>query len=125
MASIIAAKSADVQYAIVGKSQNLEKEVAPDYNVGFVGTGALDKLNAFFTYMESQGYSATAVGETFKDDGTLQARLFSMLFQLSKTGYVALTGTGMPLGEGSGTDFDNSFTALQSAFVAATNAAAA
>ena len=113
MASIIAAKSADVQYAIVGKSQNLEKEVAPDYNVGFVGTGALDKFNAFFTYMESQGYSATAVGESFKDDGTLQARLFSMLFQLSKTGYVALTGTGMPLGEGSGTDFDNSFTALQ------------
>ena len=125
MASIIAAKSADVQYAIVGKSQNLEKEVAPDYNVGFVGTGALDKFNAFFTYMESQGYSATAVGESFKDDGTLRARLSSMLFQLSKTGYVALTGTGMPLGEGSGTDFDNSFTALQSAFVAATNAAAA
>lgn len=99
--------------------------MAPDYNVGFVGTGALDKFNAFFTYMESQGYPATAVGESFKDDGTLQARLFSMLFQLSKTGYVALTGTGMPLGEGSGTDFDNSFTALQSAFVAATNAAAA
>ncbi len=92
MASIIAAKSPDVQYAIVGKSQNLEKEVAPDYNVGFVGTGALDKFNAFFTYRESQGYSATAVGESFKDDGTLQARLFSMLFQLSKTGYVALTG---------------------------------
>ena len=38
MASIIAAKSADVQYTIVGKSQNLEKEAAPDYNVGFVGT---------------------------------------------------------------------------------------
>lgn len=108
----------------MGKSQNLEKEVAPDYNAGFVGTGALDKFNTFFTYMESQGYSATAAGESFKEDGTLQARLFSMLFQLSKTGYVALTGTGMPLGEGSGTDFDNSFTALQSAFVAATNAAA-
>lgn len=29
MASIIADKSADVQYAIVGKCQNLEKEVAP------------------------------------------------------------------------------------------------
>lgn len=71
MASIIAAKTADVQYAIVGTCQNLEKQVQPDYNVG----------------------------------------------------YVALTGTGMPLGEGSGTAFDTSFTALQSAFVAATDAA--
>lgn len=122
MASIIAAKSADVQYTIVGKSQNLEKEVAPDYNVGFVGTAALTKLNAFFTYMQSQGYTATRAGTAFKDDGTLQARLFGMLSQLSKTGYIALTGTGMPLGEGSGTAFDTSFTALQSAFIAATDA---
>lgn len=124
MASIIAAKSADVQYAIVGKCKNLEKQVAPDYNVGYTGTAAMTKFNTFFTYMQSQGYTATRAGTTFKADGTLQARLFSMLFQLSKTGYVALTGTGMPLGEGSGTDFDNSFTALQSAFIAATNTAA-
>lgn len=114
----------DVQYEIVGKAQNLEKQVSPDYNVGFVGTAALDTLNAFFTYMEGQGYTTTRAGTAFKDDGTLQARLFSMLSQLSKTGYVALTGTGMPLGEGSGTAFDDSFTALQSAFVAATDAAA-
>lgn len=123
MASIIAAKAVDVQYEIVGKAQNLEKQVSPDYNVGFVGTAALDTLNAFFTYMQSQGYTATRAGTAFKDDGTLQARLFSMLSQLSKTGYVALTGTGMPLGEGSGTAFDDSFTALQSAFIAATDAA--
>lgn len=120
MASIIAAKAVDVQYEIVGKAQNLEKQVSPDYNVGFVGTAALDTLNTFFTYMEGQGYTATAEGASFVADGTLQARLFSMLSQLSKTGYVALTGTGMPLGEGSGTDFDTSFTALQSAFEAAT-----
>lgn len=124
MASIIAAKAVDVQYEIVGKAQNLEKQVSPDYNVGFVGTAALDTLNAFFTYMEGQGYTTTRAGTAFKDGGTLQARLFSMLSQLSKTGYVALTGTGMPLGEGSGTAFDDSFTALQSAFVAATDAAA-
>lgn len=123
MASIIAAKAVNVQYEIVGKAQNLEKQVSPDYNVGFVGTAALDTLNTFFTYMGGQGYTATRAGTAFKDDGTLQARLFSMLSQLSKTGYVALTGTGMPLGGGSGTAFDDSFTALQSAFVAATNAA--
>lgn len=123
MASIIAAKAVDVQYEIVGKAQNLEKQVSPDYNVGFVGTAALDTLNAFFTYIQSQGYTATRAGTAFKDDGTLQARLFSMLSQLSKTGYVALTGTGMPIGEGSGTAFDDSFTALQSAFIAATDAA--
>ncbi|CAK1256852.1 unknown function [Klebsiella phage vB_Kpn_K40PH129C1] len=79
MASIIAAKTTDVQYAIVGTCQNLEKQVQPDYNVGFVGTTALTKLNAFFTYMQSQGYTATRAGTAFKDDGTLQARLFSML----------------------------------------------
>lgn len=122
MTSIIAAKAVDVQYEIVGKAQNLEKQVSPDYNVGFVGTAALDTLNTFFTYMQSQGYTATRAGTAFKADGTLQARLFSMLSQLSKTGYVALTGTGMPLGEGSGTAFDTSFNALQSAFVAATDA---
>lgn len=123
MASIIAAKTADQQYAIVGKCKNLEKDVAPDYNVGFVGTNAISDLNTFFTYMQGQGYTATRAAASFKADGTLQARLFSMLFQLSKTGYVVLTGTGMPIGENSGTDFDNSFTALQSAFIAATNAA--
>ena len=45
MASIIAAKAVDVQYEIVGKAQNLDKQVSPDYNVGFVGTTALTKLN--------------------------------------------------------------------------------
>lgn len=124
MASIIAAKTADVQYAIVGKCQNLQQQVAPNYNVGLLGTPALATLNTFFTYMQAQGYTATRAGTGFKKDGALQARLVSMLYQLSKTGYVALTGTGMPLGEGSGTAFDTSFTALQTAFVAATDAAA-
>ena len=123
MASIIAAKTAAVQYTIVGKCQNLEKQTGPDYNVGYVGTGALAAFNAFFTYMQSQGYTSTRAGTSFKEDGALLARLVSMTQQVSKTGYVALTGTGMPLGEGSGTDFDNAFTALQTAFVSATNAA--
>lgn len=125
MASIIAAKTADVQYAIVGAAQNLEKQVFPDYNTGFNGVGTPSIFNAFFTYMQGQGYSATREGTAFKTDGTLLARLYSMLPQLSKTGYVALTGTGMPLGEGSGTDFDSAFTALQTAFIAATDAAEA
>lgn len=123
MASIIAAKTADVQYAIVGAAQNLEKQVSPDYNTGFTSVGTLDTLNAFFTYMQGQGYTATREGTAFKTDGTLLARLDSLLPHISKTGYVALTGTGMPLGEGSGTDFDSAFTALQTAFIAATDAA--
>lgn len=40
MASIIAGKSADKQYEIVGKTQNLMKKVQPLYNVRFVGTPA-------------------------------------------------------------------------------------
>ena len=122
MASIIAAKNANVQYDIVGKSQNILQQASPDYNVGFIGTDALTQFNAYFTYMQSQGYPATRAGTSFKEDGNLQARLNNMLSQISKTGYVALTGTGMPLGEGSGTAFDDSFTALAAAYVAATNA---
>lgn len=122
MASIIAAKNANVQYDIVGKSQNILQQASPDYNVGFIGTDALTQFNAYFTYMQSQGYPATRAGTSFKEGGNLQARLNNMLSQISKTGYVALTGTGMPLGEGSGTAFDDSFTALAAAYVAATNA---
>lgn len=122
MASIIAAKTADVQYAIVGKSQNILQQASPDYNVGFTGTDALAQFTTYFTYMQSQGYPATRAGTSFKKDGNLQARLNNMLSQISKTGYVALTGTGMPLGETSGTAFDASFTALAAAYVAATNA---
>lgn len=121
MASIIAAKNANVQYDIVGKSQNILQQASPDYNVGFIGTDALTQFNAYFTYMQSQGYPATRAGTSFKEDGNLQARLNNMLSQISKTGYVALTGTGMPLGEGSGQAFDDSFTALAAAYVAATN----
>lgn len=122
MASIIAAKTTDVQYAIVGKSQNILQQASPDYNVGFTGTDALTQFTAYFTYMQSQGYPATRAGSSFKKDGDLQARLNNMLSQISKTGYVALTGTGMPLGEVSGKAFDDSFTALAAAYVAATNA---
>ncbi len=122
MASIIAAKSADVQYAIVGKSQNILQQASPDYNVGFTGTDALTQFTEYFTYMQSQGYPATRAGISFKKDGDLQARLNNMLSQIAKTGYVALTGAGMPLGEGSGQAFDDSFTALAAAYVAATNA---
>ncbi len=122
MASIIAAKSADVQQAIVGKSQNILQQASPDYNVGFTGTDALTQFTEYFTYMQSQGYPVTRAGTSFKRDGDLQARLNNMLSQISKTGYVALTGTGMPLGEGSGQAFDDSFTALAAAYVAATNA---
>lgn len=122
MTSIIAAKTADVQYAIVGKSQNILQQTSPDYNVGFTGTDALAQFTAYFTYMQTQGYPATRAGTSFKKDGDLQARLNGMLSQIAKTGYVALTGTGMPLGEGSGQAFDDSFTALAAAYVAATNA---
>lgn len=122
MASIIAAKTVDVQYAIVGKSQNILQQASPDYNVGFTGTDALVQFTAYFTYMQTQGYPATRTGSSFKKDGDLQARLNGMLSQIAKTGYVALTGTGMPLGEGSGQAFDDSFTALAAAYVAATNA---
>lgn len=83
MASIIAAKSADVQYAIVGKSQNLEKEVAPDYNVGFVGTAALTKLNAFFTYMQSQGYTATRAARPLRMTGRYR-RAYSVCYPSSQ-----------------------------------------
>lgn len=121
MPSIIAAKATDVQYAIVGKSQNILQQASPDYNVGFVGTAAITKFSAYFTYMQGQGYTATRTATGFKPDGALQARLNNMLSQISKTGYVALTGTGSPLGEVSGTAFDASFTALQAAYVAATN----
>ena len=120
MASIIAAKAVNVQYDIVGKSQNILQHTSPDYNVGFTGTDALSQFTTYFTYMQSQGYPATRVGTSFKKDGDLQARLNSMLSQIS--GYVALTGTGMPLGEISGKAFDDSFTALAAAYVAATNA---
>lgn len=122
MASIIAAKTANVQYQIVGRSQNLLQQTSPDYNVGFTGTDAVAQFNAYFTYMQSQGYPATRAAASFKQDGDLLALLNDMLSQVSKTGYVALTGTGMPLGENSGQAFDNSFTALAAAYVAATNA---
>lgn len=122
MASIIAAKTADKQYEIVGKAQNLLKQVQPLYNVGFVGTPALSLLNAYFTYMEAQGFASTRAGTGFVSDGDKLARLDSLLDHVSKTGYVALTGTGTPLGEGSGTDFDNAFAALRTAFLAATTA---
>lgn len=122
MASIIAAKSVDEQYAIVGASQNLLKQVQPLYNVGFVGTPALELLHTYFNYMASEGFASTRAGTGFVSDGDKLARLDSLLDHVSKTGYVALTGTGMPLGEGSGTDFDNAFAALRTAFLAATTA---
>lgn len=122
MASIIAAKSADKQYEIVGKAQNLMKQVQPLYNVGFVGTPVLTLLNDYFTYMAGEGYATTRAGTGIATSGDAQARLDSLLDHVSKTGYVALTGTGMPLGEGAGTDFDNAFTALRTAFLAATTA---
>lgn len=122
MASIIAAKTADEQYVIVGKAKNIQRDASPDYNVGFSYTGALEEFQAFFTFMAGQGYTAPRIGTSFKKDGDAQARLNSMLYQLAKTGYVALTGTGMPMGEGSGTAFDTSYTALADAYVAATNA---
>ena len=119
MASIIAAKAVDKQYEIVGKTQNLLKQVQPLYNVGF-STTALDLLNTYFTYMAAQGFSSTRAGTGFVDDGTELARLDSLLDHVSKTGYVVLTGTGAPIGETSGTDFDNAFAALRTAFLAAT-----
>lgn len=122
MASIIAAKTADEQYEIVGKAQNLLKQVQPLYNVGFVGTPALSLLNSYFEYMTAQGFASTRAGTGFVADGDKLARLDSLLDHVSKTGYVALTGTGMPLGEGSGTDFDNAFATLRTAFIAATTA---
>lgn len=122
--SILVSKAVDVQYVIVGACQNLEKQVHPDYNVGLEGTAALTKLNTFFTFMRARGYSVTRAGTAFKKDGALLASLFSALSKISKTGYVALTGTGMPLNASSSTAFDSAFTALQSAFVAATDAAA-
>lgn len=122
MASIIAAKSADKQYEIVGKTQNLMKKVQPLYNVGFVGTPALTLLNDYFTYMAGEGFATARAGTGFATSGDAQARLDSLLDHISKTGYVALTGTGMPLGETSGTAFDNAYTALRTAFLAATTA---
>nr|8ELD_L Chain L, Gp47 [Shigella phage Buco]8ELD_M Chain M, Gp47 [Shigella phage Buco] len=119
MASIIAAKAKDKQYEIVGKAQNLLKQVQPLYNVGF-STTALDLLNAYFTYMQAQGFATTRAGTGFVSDGAKLARLDNMLDQVSKTGYVVLTGTGAPIGETSGTAFDTSFTALRAAFLAAT-----
>lgn len=121
MASIIAAKNANVQYAIVGAAQNLVAKTGKVYPVGYLGTGALSDFNTFFTYMQSQGYAATRAATSFKKLGNETARLDLMVNQISKTGYVALTGTGMPLGEGSGQAFDDSFTALAAAYVAATN----
>lgn len=121
MASIIASKSADVQYAIVGKSQNILQQTSPDYNVGFTGTDAISQFTTYFTYMQTQGYAETRTATSFKDDGDLQAALNSALHKIAKTGYVALTGAGMPLGEDSGKAFDDAFTALAAAYVAATN----
>lgn len=122
MASIIAAKTVDEQYEIVGAAQNLLKQIQPLYNVGFVGTPALDLLHTYFNFMASEGYASTRAGTGFVADGSALARLDSLLDHVAKTGYVALTGTGMPLGETSGTDFDNAFAALRTAFLAATTA---
>lgn len=121
MASIIAAKDTNTQYAIVGAAQNLVAKTGKVYPVGYLGTGALSDFNTFFTYMQQQGYAATRAATSFKKLGNETARLDLMVNQISKTGYVALTGTGMPLGEGSGQAFDDSFTALAAAYVAATN----
>lgn len=119
MASIIAAKDVDKQYEMVGRAQNLLKQVQPLYNVGF-STAALGLLNVYFKYMQARGYAITRAGTGFVDDGTKLARLDSLLDHVSKTGYVVLTGTGAPIGETSGTDFDNAFAALRTAFLAAT-----
>lgn len=122
MASIIAAKAVNKQYEIVGKAQNLLKQVQPLYNTG-CSTAALGLLNAYFTYMTAQGFATTRAGTGFVADGAALARLSNMLDQVSKTGYVVLTGTGAPIGEASGTAFDTSFTALRTAFIAATTSA--
>lgn len=122
MASIIATKDTNTQYAIVGAAQNLVSKTGKVYPVGYLGTGALSDFTTFFTFMEGQGYPATRAATSFKKLGNETAQLDLMVNQTAKTGYVALTGTGMPLGEVSGQAFDDAFTALAAAYVAATNA---
>lgn len=122
MASIIAAKAVNKQYEIVGKAQNLLKQVQPLYNVGF-STSALGLLNAYFTYMAAQGFATTRAGTGFVADANALARLDSLLDHVAKTGYVVLTGTGAPIGEISGTAFDTAFATLRTAFIAATTSA--
>lgn len=122
MASIIAAKAVNKQYEIVGKAQNLLKQVQPLHNTGF-STQALSLLNTYFTYMAAEGFASTRAGTGFVADGAALARLDNMLDQVAKTGYVVLTGTGAPIGEASGAAFDDSFTALRTAFIAATTSA--